>query len=327
MGHGARTHTTSKDGKVDNGRVVDAGALDGVVPLLLERSAADEERDSARPHETIDGEDADPDHDLVPPLHGQAQQRHAEGRLCHGDADDAEELPHEEELVGLRKKGEVHNLEDVRAQAVLRCKTFQCDRGYQTGLHQECCQHLVRMALSKSRGDGVPTQAKATSPSSMPIPFEYRSLQKKRNIMQTKARPATAAVDLISSLALFSPVGGGGAAAGTGESAMPDTEEQKWNNTNGEFSSQSRAGDHDVRRALISLSSRVTRNNGDPRTWRDDVEMTPGPRGATWYLPVDHARGSGQTHHHGLDGLQHLTSFNRQVRNLRWLGGFLAYSA
>jgi hypothetical protein len=68
----------------------------------------------------------------------------------------------------------------------------------------------------------VLTQAKAIKPSSTRKPFVYRSLQKKRSIMKTNERAVTATRHLINSLALFSPVGGGG--AGAGESAMSDRE-------------------------------------------------------------------------------------------------------
>lgn len=111
---------------------------DGVVPLLLQRGAADKEGDGAGPHDEVDGDEAEPDQALVPLLHAQAEQREAKRRLGERDAQDTKELAHEEELVHGGEDGQLgwvlQDVGEVLAEAVVGGIAFESDGCYQEGL-------------------------------------------------------------------------------------------------------------------------------------------------------------------------------------------------
>lgn len=127
-------HTSSKHGIVDDGPVLGTMPRDAVVKLFLQGGAADKEGDGTRPHDGVDGDEAEPDQDLVPFLHAQTEQRKAKRRLGEGDAQDAKELAHKEELVHFgqhRYLGRILlDVGEVNAEAIVGGITLEGDGGY-----------------------------------------------------------------------------------------------------------------------------------------------------------------------------------------------------
>lgn len=131
-------HTSRKHSVVDNRPILDTMPGDAVVKLLLQGRAADKERDGTGPHDGVDGDEAEPDQDLVPSCHAQTEQREAKRRFGERDAQDAKELAHKEELVHHGQGGHLdrvlQDVGEVEAEAVVGGIAFESEGGYQEGL-------------------------------------------------------------------------------------------------------------------------------------------------------------------------------------------------